>query len=609
MKPFLSVLIPCRNEVRSLGRCLASVVASDYPAERLEVLVIDGASSDGTRDVIAHWAACHEHIRMVENPRGTTPAALNHGIAVARGDVIARLDAHAALAPNYLSRAVDYLESSGAHNVGGIMRTRAQRNGPWAGAVVAALTHPFGVGGARFRVGRPEPGEEPRWVDTVFGGCWRRQVFERIGGFNERLERGQDMEFNQRLRRAGGKILLAPDLVTEYYARAEMGSFVKHNWTNGVWAVLPFAFCREAPVRARHLAPLALVLGLMVALLVAPWMAAVYVAANLAASAQVAWRERSWRYVAQMPVAFAGLHLPYGAGSLWGVARLAVLGMKEKAARAKAGIKKESGMSASRAAMAPDFSSVTELPRQGATLLQMSMLRTRYGWAAERAWGKDVLEAACGAGLGLAWLAQRARSVEACDIDQENCRMARETYRGQSKIRVERADALDLPFEASSFDLVVLFEALYYLTDVPRFLAEARRVLRPGGALLISTVNREWSGFHPSPFHTKYWTAAELCTALQQVGFATRLSAGFPERDTDRRGLRSSLKRIASRCGCMPRTMRGKALLKRIFYGRLDRIPPRLEPAGGAGEHMIPADGTTDLTRYRNLYFEARRVA
>src|SRR6185437_11588081 len=97
MKPFLSVLIPCRNEVRSLGRCLASVIASDYPEDRLEVLVLDGASTDGTRDVIAHWARSHERIRMLENPGGTTPAALNRGIAAACGEVIARLDAHAAL--------------------------------------------------------------------------------------------------------------------------------------------------------------------------------------------------------------------------------------------------------------------------------------------------------------------------------------------------------------------------------------------------------------------------------------------------------------------------------------------------------------------------------
>jgi glycosyltransferase involved in cell wall biosynthesis len=323
MKPFLSVLIPCRNEVRSLGRCLASVIASDYPADRLEVLVVDGASTDGTRDVIAHWARSHERIRLLENPPGTTPAALNRGIAVARGDVIARLDAHAALTPTYLSRAVEYLESTGACQVGGIMQTRAQKDGPWAGAVIAALTHPFGVGGSRFRIWRPEPGEEPRWVDTVFCGCWRREVFERVGGFNEQLERGQDMDFNQRLRRAGGKILLAPELVVFYYARAELGTFLKHNWTNGVWAILPFAYTHEAPVKARHLAPLTLVL----ALLVAPWTVVIYAAASLMASAQVAWAQRSWRYLAQMPVVFASLHLPYGAGSLWGVVRLAVAGL------------------------------------------------------------------------------------------------------------------------------------------------------------------------------------------------------------------------------------------------------------------------------------------
>jgi len=326
MKPFLSVLIPCRNEVRSLGRCLASIVANDYPAERMEVLVVDGASTDGTRKVIADWAACHACIRMVENPQGSTPAALNRGIEAARGDVIARVDAHATLATTYLSRAVAYLETSGADHVGGLMRTRAQREGPWAGPVVAALTHPFGVGPSRFRTSSPKPGEEPRWVDTVFGGCWRREVFERVGRFNERLVRGQDMEFNQRLRRAGGKILLAPELVSEYYARAELGSFARHNWTNGVWAVLPFAYSRGAPVRARHLAPLALVL----ALLMTPWTAAVYSAANLAASAQVAWRERNWRYLAQMPLVFASLHLPYGAGSLWGALRVAAMGLRRK---------------------------------------------------------------------------------------------------------------------------------------------------------------------------------------------------------------------------------------------------------------------------------------
>ena len=596
MKPFLSVVIPCRNEARSLGRCLASVMASDYPAERMEVLVVDGASTDGTREVIAAWAASYKQIRMVENPQGTTPAALNRGLDGARGEVIARVDAHAAVTPGYLSRAVEHLESSGADNVGGCMRTCAQQDGLWAGPVIAALTHPFGVGGSQFRIGGRESGEKPRWVDTVFGGCWRRDVFEQVGRFNERLLRGQDMELNQRLRRAGGRILLAPDLVSEYYARTDLRSFWKHNWDNGVWAVLPFAHSQGAPVRARHLAPL----GLVLAILAIPWMATIYVTANLAVSAQVAWRERSWRYLAQMPVAFASLHLPYGAGSLWGALRLAAIWIRRKGS-----------MSAGSAALAPDFSSVTEQPHQSATRTQMSMLRTRYGWAAERASGKDVLEVACGAGVGLGLLASAARSVEAGDIAQRNCRIAQETYRGQSNIRVQRMDALDLPFEQNCFDLLLLFEAVYYLPDVPRFLAEARRVLRPGGTLLISTVNCEWNGFHPSPFHTRYWTAEELLEAVKQAGFEARLLTGFPDsaRPSDPR---NSLRSIAARWGCIPRTMRGRAVLKRIFYGRLDRIPAQLDQAAcvrEAAEPMIRVDGATDLTHYRNLYLEGRRIA
>jgi SAM-dependent methyltransferase len=261
-------------------------------------------------------------------------------------------------------------------------------------------------------------------------------------------------------------------------------------------------------------------------------------------------------------------------------------------------------MSASKVVKTPDFSSVTELPRQGATRMQMSMLRTRYGWAAQYTADKDVLEVACGAGLGLGWLAERARRVAAGDVDEENCRIAGETHQGQANIRVQWMSALELPFEAGSFDVALLFEAQYYLADLPRFLTEAQRVLRPGGALLISTVNCEWSGFHPSFLHTRYWNAVELLQALEDAEFETHLCAGFPERDRGG-GVRKRLKAVASHLGCIPRSMRAKAILKRIFYGRLDCIPERLDSVGSA-EPMIPVDGGTDLTRYRTLYFEAR---
>ena len=170
-------------------------------------------------------------------------------------------------------------------------------------------------------------------------------------------------------------------------------------------------------------------------------------------------------------------------------------------------------------------------------------------------------------------------------------------------------DALNLPFESRSLDVVVLFEALYYLTDVPRFLAEAHRVLRPGGALLISTVNCEWGGFHPSFLHTRYWTALELLHALEHKGFETRLFAGFPERDRGGRELRTWLKALASCLGYIPRSMRAKAILKRIFYGRLDRIPPRLDTEGPSShesaEPMISVESGTGFDSLPNAVFRS----
>ena len=325
--PLVSVIIPCRDEASFIDRCLRSVLASEYP--RLEVIVADGMSRDGTRETVDRMAARDPRVRLIDNPGRTTPRALNRALAAARGDLILRLDAHAGIGPDYIARAVQSLETWGADCVGGVMRTLARGSGLFAGPIVLAMSSPFGVGNAHFRTGS----EKPLWVDTVFGACWRREVFERMGGFDERLERSQDIEFSGRLRRAGGKILLIPGMQIDYYARATLGSFWRQNWSNGVWAILPFAHVAGIAVRWRHLAPLALVLGLGVSFAVAvgtgmgrlAWcVAAPYLAANVAASAMTACKKRSPRLVLLMPVVFASLHLAYGAGSAWGCARLAV---------------------------------------------------------------------------------------------------------------------------------------------------------------------------------------------------------------------------------------------------------------------------------------------
>lgn len=321
----VSVIVPCRNEQTYIERSLNSILGSDYP--HLEVIVADGMSADGTREILRRLAARDSRLRVIDNPEGVTPSALNRAIAASGGEIVVRFDAHAVMLADYIRRCVALLESSGADNAGGSIRTVPQSTGLFSGPIVAALSSRFGVGNSGFRTSSGEKG--PRPADTVFGGCWRREIFSRIGGFNEKLDRSQDIEFNLRLRRAGCKIVLDPEIVCDYYARADLASFLPHNFSNGMWAVLPLALSDIAPVCARHLIPLALAISLAVSLLLLPFpwaitVASAYAVANLAASARVSIARRRAAYLALMPIAFASLHLSYGLGSAWGLIRLAV---------------------------------------------------------------------------------------------------------------------------------------------------------------------------------------------------------------------------------------------------------------------------------------------
>ena len=179
----------------------------------------DGRSDDGTREIIEAYASRDPRIRLIDNPQRITPAALNRAIGAARGEIVVRMDAHAQISPDYLRRAAAYLDSTGADNVGGAMRTLARDAGPFAEPIRVVLTHPFGVGNSRFRTGSAER----EWVDTVFGGCWRRELFDPHRHVQRAAGAQPGHGIQLRLRRAGGKILLAPDLETRYYARAAFG--------------------------------------------------------------------------------------------------------------------------------------------------------------------------------------------------------------------------------------------------------------------------------------------------------------------------------------------------------------------------------------------------
>jgi cellulose synthase/poly-beta-1,6-N-acetylglucosamine synthase-like glycosyltransferase len=326
----VSVIVPCRDEGPFIAMCLDSILSNDYPRDRLEILVVDGMSRDGTRSIVEDYAGRYNCIALLNNPKGITPTALNLGIERAAGEVILWMSAHNTYSINYISRSVACLEESGADNVGGIMITLPREKTVTGLAIVKCLGHRFGVGNSYFRV-HPD---RPKWVDTVFGGCYRREVFDRIGLFNEALVRGQDMEFNRRLQREGGRILLVPDIVSTYYARSEFGSFWKHNWINGVWAVLPFLYSPIVPVSIRHLVPMVFVLSLIgsaIAAMIWPpgfWillvLAGTYGFANLTSSFSVAWQQRDMRFFFLMPLVFGALHMGYGLGSLWGLLKLLV---------------------------------------------------------------------------------------------------------------------------------------------------------------------------------------------------------------------------------------------------------------------------------------------
>lgn len=257
--PLVTIVVPCRNEERYIVECLDSILACDYPADRLEVLVVDGMSDDGTRAVLADYAARNPLVRMLDNPRRITPVALNLAIRAARGEVIVRMDAHVVYPRNYVSRLVAALDEFGADNVGAVLRTLPANQTAMGKAIAIGMSHPFGVGTSYFRIGT----DQPRWVDTIAFFCIRRSTFDRVGMFDEELIRHQDGEFNARLIKSGGRILLIPDVVSYYYARATLRQVGRMFYQYGYFKPL-VAKKLGRFMTVRQLIPPGFVLGLLV---------------------------------------------------------------------------------------------------------------------------------------------------------------------------------------------------------------------------------------------------------------------------------------------------------------------------------------------------------
>lgn len=324
--PFVSIILPCRNEERYIGSCLESILTTTYPPDRFEVLVIDGRSDDDTRGVVAQLARAHSQIRLLDNPLRITPVALNIGIEAAHGAIIVRMDAHVGYPPEYLASLVNALQDTGADNVGGVIVTLPAEDTLVARAIAVGLSHPLGVGNSYFRIGA----QEQRDVDTVPFGCFRREVFDRVGMFDEELPRGQDEELNFRLIRRGGRVVLVPNVLSYYYARASLRLLGRMYYQYGYYKPR-VAQKVGAIMTARQLVPAAFVLSLLVTGVAAAWSSvAATLALGIAGSysavvlggALLAIPRHGVACALRLLAVFPVLHFSYGIGFLAGAVRL-----------------------------------------------------------------------------------------------------------------------------------------------------------------------------------------------------------------------------------------------------------------------------------------------
>jgi glycosyltransferase involved in cell wall biosynthesis len=338
--PFVTVVVPCRNEEKHIARCLESILANDYPKERMEILVLDGMSEDRTREIVARYSQRDPIVRLVENPEKHIPVAMNLGIHGARGETIIKMDAHSTFQREHISLCVAYQEKYRAENVGGVCKMTPGADTATARAIALGLGSRFGSGNANVKVGV----EKPTWSDTAAFGCFKKELFSRVGLFDERLMSSCDLDMNLRIRAAGGGILVVPDVAIHYVADANLRALRRHVFADGVWISYVMKFGKRA-WSWRHWVPAMFVLSLLAAFALGAvhrgflWLGAgiagMYAAASFAASLQIAVRERDPRYAFLLPVVFAVRHVVHGIGTLFGLLLVIVPGEHWKGRRGR----------------------------------------------------------------------------------------------------------------------------------------------------------------------------------------------------------------------------------------------------------------------------------
>ena len=320
--PFVSVLMPIRNEGVYIERSLGAVLKQSYPLDRLEVIVADGMSTDKSGDLIKELEATTDvQVRVLDNKRQVVPAGLNLAVELSIGEVLILVGGHTEIFPDYIENCVKHLMANKAEVVGGPIETVGETL--QARAIAAALSSSFGVGGNAFRT----VDNRELYVDTIAFGAYKRTVLDRVGVFDEELVRNQDDEFNYRIREFGGRILLTPDIRSRYYSRSTMRSLWRQYLQYGFYKVRVLQL-HPLQMQPRQFIPLIFVVSLLLSLAAAVFYTAgslifaailgAYFSANLFTSIWITFKKEI-SLLPLLPFVFVILHSSYGLGFLFGL--------------------------------------------------------------------------------------------------------------------------------------------------------------------------------------------------------------------------------------------------------------------------------------------------
>lgn len=323
-RPCVSVIIPCRNEQVTIGDVLETLTLQTYPLTLVEVIVVDGLSTDGTREKVKEFIRKPSGlaVRLIDNPRLTIPAALNNGIAAAGGEIILRLDAHSFPSRSYIELSVKDLQAGKGANVGGIWKIKPGGEGWIPRSIALAAANPLGVGDAQYRIGGIA-GE----VDTVPFGAFRKETAIRLGGYNESLLSNEDYEFNTRIRKSGGVIWFDPEISSEYIARKSWRELARQYWRYGYWKNR-MLHLHPGTMRWRQALPpifvamiavlIILSIGSEYARLTLATICGIYLASLIAASVNSTTRQKEIKLLIGIPISIATMHFSWGTGFLFG---------------------------------------------------------------------------------------------------------------------------------------------------------------------------------------------------------------------------------------------------------------------------------------------------